>query len=217
MAKVGAAVTGLILITLIGGLYFFINYISPESISTKSSPTAEPADSKQIAPSPILPQPNPSSVEVLKMGGSSYSDPQAVFSFLYPGDFVIGEDGDYTRIYRWGPTQKGQTEMYDGILMMFRAIELDGQRLSEWVDKDIERVMRDGVSTMTQPKRPYKLKSYEGFSYSFSGLGEFHRIIVQKSADSSFGVEIIYFVEDPTGRGFLNDVSNILTSLEIMK
>lgn len=78
-------------------------------------------------------------VDKLNRGGSSYSDSKGVYSVLYPNDYTIDDmnGGEIVRIYKQGPTQTGQTEMYDGAIMNFQIVELRGQSLEEWVDTQI--------------------------------------------------------------------------------
>lgn len=154
----------------------------------------------------------------LKAGGSSYSDPQGVFGFLYPNEYVIDHnDGDvYTRISKKGATQKGQTEMYDGIIVVFQRVDLKGKTLSEWVDDQIQ-LSSTGGSEITQPKKDVTLNDYSGFTYEVRSLGTSSYLVLRKDPNSEFAVSITSLVADPQQKGYQSEVDAILSTLDIKK
>lgn len=214
MSKVGAIIIPLVLIVITGAaIYYFVN---------------QPFFNGQAAPSPStttldsdttsLPSSGDSSRSAeLMAGGSSYLHPNGNFSFLYPNDYQIGNEGMFVRIYKNGPSQKGQTEMYDGVLMLFEPINLQGKSLSEWVDQNIEASTMDSMSKVTKVKAATKVKNYSGHTYSLEGLGESNHVVLQKDNNSGTGVHIIYSTYDPTGVGFDAQVESIIKTLEILK
>lgn len=202
-----------ILIILIGvivgfGGYFLINN-NKTSINT---PTTTDIEEKKIQAIPTTDTTN------LQAGGSSYAEENGVYTVLYPSDFVLDEsDKLHIRIYKTGPTQQGQTEMYDGVLLVFEVINLNGKNLSEWVDTTIQTLTENGTSEITEPKQASSINNLSGFTYSVRGLGESKNYVFQKDENSNTAVLITTLVSDPGNIGFQNQVDQILLTLEILK
>lgn len=202
-----------ILIILIGvivgfGGYFLINN-NKTSINT---PTTTDIEEKKIQAIPTTDTTN------LQAGGSSYAEENGVYTVLYPSDFVLDEsDKLHIRIYKTGPTQQGQTEMYDGVLLVFEVINLNGKNLSEWVDTTIQTLTENGTSEITEPKQASSINNLSGFTYSVRGLGESKNYVFQKDENSNTAVLITTLVSDPGNIGFQNQVDQILSTLEILK
>ena len=113
-----------IIIIFIGSAALFIVFNRLSSSTSSISPT----------PSRGIPPTSPSRIN-LEAGGSSYLDGKGVYSILYPNDYVLDtQDPIHIRIYKRGETQRPQSEMSDGALMVFESIELQGKSLETWVD-----------------------------------------------------------------------------------
>lgn len=194
----------LILLAIIGIIGFVV-------ISKSSIPAP-------LAPETQTPMPTINNSE-LKQGGSSLSDPVGVYSLLYPADYRFDSENEGTamRIYKQGPTQRGQTEMYDGALAVFERIELGSLTMNEWVDAQISQASTDGISELVEAKKPIKLNNYSGFSYAVRGLGVSTYWVIQKDASSPYAVRISTLVSDPENVGFQKEVDMILSTLELHK
>lgn len=201
----------LIVLALLVGTVSFI------AVSRKNPPASTTVNSTS-APMGTSPEPTIDASD-LREGGSSYRDPQGVFSFLYPSDYALSEQNNakQIRIYKKGPTQKGQTEMYDGVILHFETIHLEKQTLSEWVDATLKTMSDDGTSRITKPKQPTMVGPYSGYTYTVESLGTGVYYAVQKDTNSPYGVLITSSVYDPTTVGFQEQVYKILSTLEIFK
>ncbi len=154
----------------------------------------------------------------LKAGGSSYREASGAYTFLYPADFILDtKDPKHIRIYKIGATQRGQTEMYDGVLVVFEVVPLARKNLSDWVDTHITESTADGTSEITIPKKEVKLNNYTGYTYTIRGLGESKNYVFQKDSSSDTAVLISTSVNDPASVGFQSEVDKILSTLEIFK
>ncbi len=161
---------------------------------------------------------NPEAVSDLERGGSSFSDPDSIFSILYPSEYVQDTQGENQyRIYKQGPTQKGQTEMYDGVIIHFQTVELRKQSLGEWVDAQISQSIADGTSELISPKKHIDINNYAGFTYTLRGLGEAVSYVIQKDINSPYAVSITTLVADPEEMGFEKEVNAILSTLQLLK
>ncbi len=160
-----------------------------------------------------------SAADDLRQGGSSYLDPNGVYSFLYPNDFKFDtqNNGQVVRVYKQGPTQRGQTEMYDGAIVVFQSENLGAMNLSDWVDKKIKDSTADGSMMVTEAKKPLNIKKYIGFTYELRGLGESQYYVISKDPDSRNAVVITTLVADPEKVGFQKEVDSIFSTIELYK
>lgn len=199
------------LILLTVGVFYLINTYRPKSSDIRITPMVS-------TPTTIM---NPTGYgnPELGAGGSTYLDPKGVFNLLYPDDFKIDQQGDgqYTRLTKIGGTQKGQTEMYDGILMVFEVIDLQNQTLEEWVDMTIKTSTQDGTMAVIEPKSPVTLNGYNGFTYTLRGLGASKYMVVQKNVDSKYAVSIVSAVDDPENLGYQAEVDSIFSHMSLLK
>ncbi len=199
----------LAIIFVIGVLYFWYQKYSPSIVT----------NNQNNAPQVITPTTTTSSSSDLLAGGSSYLDSKNVYSFLYPNDYTIDQmnEGRYTRISKKGATQKGQTEMYDGVIIVFESLDLGSKSLSEWVDSRIKESTSDGTSKVTKPKKGITINNYPGFTYTIRSLGESEYYVVQKDKNSKFAVSITTLVADPENVGYQKEVERIFSTLQLLK
>lgn len=156
----------------------------------------------------------------VKEGGIKYTDPTNTYSFLYPSDYKVSSEneGQHIRLLKIGATQKGQTEMYDGVLIVFELVELkDGQTLEQFVDVKIADSIKDGTVSIVEPKKDSRINKYSGFEYTANGLGEHKTIIVNKDKTSQTAVVISMLIADPKNVGFQQEADAILSTLELLK
>jgi hypothetical protein len=176
-----------------------------------------PAPSASLAPGDT---PTPTiDVRGIKVGNTSYKDAEGIYTFSYPLDYKLSDqtDGKQIRVYKTGPTQQGQTEMYDGVILVFETVDLSGQTLSKWVDGHIKTTTADGTSKLSSPKKMITIKGYPGFRYGIHGLGDFTEYVLQKDNKSNHAVIISVMVADPQKIGFQKEVDKILSTFELHK
>lgn len=207
MQKLAIIVPILLVIAMVS--YIFLS--SKKSSVTQTTPTSSQSEpTKTIQPT--------ANVQTIQSGGSSFTDSQNVFSILYPADYKLDTtDPIHPRIYKTGATQKGQTEMYDGVVVVFETIQLNGKPLSTWVDEQIKTLAADGVSQLVSPKQALTVKTYPGFTYELRGLGDAKTYVLQKNTSSKYAVVITAMVADPEQVGYQKDVDTILSTLQILQ
>jgi len=197
-----------IVIALLAGDYLLISYrkiYSPTAVISTPAPT------------PMIIS-NTTDNSDLKTGGSSYLDPQGLYSFLYPNDYVLDtKDRKHIRIYKRVETQRPQSEMSDGILMVFESIDLNSQSLSQWVDSFIKESTMDGTNEMIEPKKSIVLNNFPGFTYELRGLGTTTYVVLQKNTQSFSAVMIAYAISDPEGKNYKVELDAILSTFQILK
>lgn len=196
-------------IVILTGFGFFIIYGRNKTDSSALVPP--PSVSQETAEA--TPQPID-----LGQGGSSYLDQSGVFNLLYPNDYTLDTtDPIHPRIYKRGETQRPQSEMSDGALMVFETITLQNITLEEWVDNRIAESTKDGTSEIVEAKTSTTQNGYPGFHYSIRGLGVSENFVLQKDANSLYAVLVTYAVSDPEQRGYQNEVEAALSTLTLLK
>ena len=154
----------------------------------------------------------------LRIGGSSYMDPEGVFTLLYPNDYTLDtQDSVHPRIYKQGEQQRPQSEMSDGIMIVFETIDLQGKSLEEFVDQRITEATADGTSEVIQAKQATILNGYPAFSYEVRGLGTARYLALQKSPQSNYAVVITYSISDPQQKNYQQEVDAIMSTVEMLK
>lgn len=201
----------LLIVVIAAGYFIYTKSIRPNIATdiTNIIPTNSP-DSV-----PVIDE---AQVEALKKGGLSYSDKKGIFTFLYPLGYTIDEmnGGEIIRIYKKGDTQQGQTEMYDGVIVTFQPQQLTDS-LESYVDSQIEMATKDGTGELTSGKKAVLVGGSPGFTYTIRSLGESTHYVLQKDANSQYGVDITYLVADPQKVGFQKEVDSIISSIKFLK
>ncbi|MEO8582063.1 MAG: hypothetical protein ABI425_05835 [Patescibacteria group bacterium] len=155
----------------------------------------------------------------LQAGGSSYLDSKGVFTFLYPNDYKLDlqNNGQYVRVSKVGKSQQGQTEMTDGVIMVFESIDLKGQTLDAWTTSSIEAAIADGAGQIIEPKIEVVINGYPGFIYTIRSFGESKYVVLQKDANSTNAVSVAMAVFDPQDQNYQAQVDQIISTIQLLK
>lgn len=193
-----------LIVLLAAGTYIYISNNQPSTIVV--GPT----------PSPVVAEVSPS--QDLLQGGASYSDPSSTYSFLYPNDYKLDtSDIKHVRIYKTGPTQKGQTEIYDGAIIVFEVVNLEGKTLEVWTNDYIKSLTADGTAQVVEQSKLTTLNKFPAYTFSIRGLGESQYVVAQKDGKSTSAIVITSMVADPTSVGFQSQVDSTLNSVQLLK
>lgn len=131
----------------------------------------------------------------------------------YPPDLKLTErDASEIVLQKWGPTQKANTEFYDGISISIQPFELYFTA-EDYAKNKIGEIERNGIGQITKPLAPITIGDYSGFTFSATGLGE-HQMIILKSP-SGMIINITNSTNDPGNLGFSQTVESILATLEL--
>lgn len=159
-----------------------------------------------------------SDADVLKAGGSSYSDPKGLYVFLYPNEYTLDtQDPVHPRIYKQGEQQRPQSEMSDGVIIVFETVDLQGKTLEAWVDERIKQSTADGTTEVEKPKQSLTLNTYTGFTFDLRGLGTSTNIVIQKTPQSPQALLVTYMVADPKNLNYQSEVDAVLATIELLK
>lgn len=135
------------------------------------------------------------------------------FSMNYDPSLTVQVDHEAeVRFFHNGPTQKGQTEMYDGMLLSIQKIKAsDGVQL--YIDTHVQEVSES--ATITVPLHEGILNGLPMQTFDASGLGDFTTIFIP--VDDRSLLELSYMVIDPTNVGFLKTMDMMLSSINLIR
>lgn len=218
--SLGIVLAGIVVMALgIGGAWYFFAG-QPLTKSTSETNTETPTESTTPTTDqvPQFVQSSPD-LTALQAGGSSYLDPQGLYSFLYPNDYELDAQnvGMITRIVKRGETQRGQTEIYDGALVVFETVDLQGKSLEEYATNTLATLVDSGTSEVLKPLRPVKLGEFPGYTYETRGLGSQTSLVVQKDLSSPKAVHISFLVADPEQKNYQAEVDAVLSTFKLLK
>lgn len=140
-----------------------------------------------------------------------YSSDTIGFSMYYDPLLTLQEDSKTdVRFYKQGPTQRGQTEMYDGMIVTVRKVDVVGDAQA-YINNQIEQYKN--IGSITEPLHDSKLNGISMKEYSASGLGDAKMIFVP--IDNQTLLEVSYMVPDPTNAGFQKVVDSMLSTFKL--
>jgi hypothetical protein len=138
------------------------------------------------------------------------------YSFMYPPDVELKEQGGgIVTLSKWGPTQKADTEFFDGISISFRVLNLPNTTLQDYIQSQIDEIKLAGMAEVTDGPNPITINNYSGLTYTTVGLGTHKTIVIQSAGGTSF-VEITDSTVDPGNLGFSDTADKILNTFEFI-
>ncbi|HUV42349.1 MAG TPA: hypothetical protein VMY36_00340 [Patescibacteria group bacterium] len=198
-----------------------IGFLAYQNYSLKNKKDSE----KDLAASPsvVTQTPSPMTTETplstptpdLFAGWLIYSN--TCYTFKYPNEITLTERKEENLIHLslWGPTQKQETEFYDGISLTFSfPLDLGNLSLSDYVDSQATEDQQH--SEIINPKQAITINGITGYTYINEGLGIFQNIFLQ-SSDKTCAVEITNATKDPGNQGYQQTVDKILSSFQFFK
>jgi len=146
-------------------------------------------------------------------GWKTYTSSKHGFTIKYPEEVELKEESDGSVVLsQWGPTQKAETEFYDGISLRFDSGSLGGKTLKQLVEEKAEQD-KENAEILIAPTTTI-IAGISGFSYRARGLGEYTSIYLP--GKSGAYIEIINFTVDPTGKGFQETAEQILSTFKVL-
>lgn len=192
---------GVMLLLLGAGIWWIRMQVSPQSPVPRAPGT-------EAAPPIVTLEPKKPSIPE---GWKDYANPRLGLTLAHDPTLTVSEEADGSvRFWKWGPTQKGQTEMYDGIIVSFRKVDF-----TESLDTFLAGRMKEfqEVGTITEPLATRDFNGLPAKTFSASSLGDFEMIYVPLDADTV--MEISTMAPDPTQAGFQKTVEQMLATVNI--
>lgn len=178
-------------------------------VYSKSQTQNLPNPKIDVSPT-IINSPTPTSSITIPPDFKTYTSEN--FSVKYdPKMMIRNEAPGYTSFVLVGPTQKGQTELYDGINFVVQTGIFSTATLREFVDEEIENLKKDGTSRLSEGVISVTVGSKNGYEYKSRSLGEFRQIYLEGS-DKKYA-HVTLLLEDPSNAGFQKIVDVMLQTL----
>lgn len=132
--------------------------------------------------------------------------------FAYAPTLTLHEDApDQVRLSQWGPTQKGQTELYDGLILSFRRVTPEGS-FEAFLEAQMAQ-FRD-VGSITAPLSDTVFNGRPARTFGASGLGDYTLVYVPQEGGAVLEISIL--APDPTGAGFRQTADRILSTVSFL-
>jgi len=152
-------------------------------------------------------------VEVSNPDYEIYTSENMGFSVVHPKNVPVSfyEDGSIGFLIE-GPTQQTKTEFYDGMVVVFQKMPLEGKTLAVIVEEN-RAIYIDiqGVDAGVSPIKKVSIGGVEGLSFS-EQTGEY--IFLPVSTDSY--LSIANLTSDPGGLGYEDIAKKIIESVKIL-
>lgn len=190
------------------GYFGYQNYRMKQQIRQKQS-TPLPVVTKQ----PEAANPTPTIDPIAEW--KTYS--ASTYEVKYPEEMTARiEEASVFYLSKWGPTQKKDTELYDGISLRFQPFELPDIDLEAYVQDKVQETETEGMAEIISPPVPINIGDYKGLTYTSRGLGT-HKYIYIQSSDKIMLMEIIDSTVDPNNQGFQQITDQILSTFKFIK
>lgn len=189
---------GILIFLIIGmcvGIYFLSQSNKPKS---KVIPTPAGQQQTTAATPTNLPPSPPSDIVTVPQDWKTVTSQTYGFSLSHPSDVTHDTISEGERFYKLGPSQKGQTEMYDGINLLIKSGNLEGKSFAVLTQEKYTAAQREPAHSQVGPKTPITIATIQGVSFRVSGLGDWTAIYLPKGKDQY--LEIINGTVEPTNR-----------------
>lgn len=202
---------GILGVFILSGAVFGAYKFSQRQTQPTVQPTPPPAVTPLLTPTPELtPEPTPTPEPTVDW--KTHTNTECGFSIKYPEELTVDETRGCVHFSLWGPTQKAETEFFDGISLLFDSGQLDNKTLKQLVDEEVA-VFQD-VGEVLIPPTQTTIAGVSGYTFKASSLGVFTYYYV--SHKSGVCLEIVDATVDPTGKGFQTTVDLMLSTLKFL-
>lgn len=164
------------------------------------------------APTAVVSTEKPAVGAPLPAGKQTYTNETIGITLDYDASLTVSEDmPEQVRFWKWGPTQAGETELYDGVIVTFQKANVDGG-LDAYLALRLKEL--ENVGTITKPLTTIDFAGRSARTYSASALGDFTVIAVP--LDGKAVLEITAMAPDPKGVGFAEEVNALIASVRFL-
>lgn len=166
----------------------------------------QPSNNIQNSPTP--------SVQNVSTDWQTYSSPTLGFSLQHPKDMKIyPQQGGAVLFVKLGPTQVENTELFDGISLIFDVGDLGTNTLQQAAQQKLTEIKNEPITETVGTMEEVIVGKYAGYKFMVKDLGERTYTYLPKG-DSEYLV-IIDSSVDPSSLGFNQTIYQMFSTLEI--
>ena len=199
-------IIGVIVIVVLLGL---VGYLAWQNSQLNNQLTETPTPQPTLQPT-LAPTPTPTNDPTA--GWELFT--ASTYNVSYPTDVTANEEaGSVLLLTKQGATQTPDTELFDGISLVFEPKEISNTTLEEYVSARVDGILKEGVATISSEPTPITVGTYTGLTYTTDGLGTF-RYIILESKDKTMFMVITDATIDPENLGYADTVDLILSTFE---
>ncbi len=202
--KIAYVVGGLSVLAILvaGGVIWFQNAGQP-------SPEPPPPPS----PSPSAPAPSPT--PAIPPGWETHRSDAHSLVISYPTNVDLSLIGDRTILLtKWGPTQRENTEFYDGLSLSITTGTYQGNDFQAFVAAQREMYLDNPATEEAGPLFPVQIKENAGWQFEVTGLGS-RTYLYFPWAENQY-LQVTNGTADPTNQGFSETVRQILETVTMI-
>ena len=199
--------TSLIILVIIGiGIFAYLT-IAPfvEKKSETSSIDSQSTQQQQVSPVS-------SSTTTSTNSWKTYSSTPLGFSISHPSDLEPIKQDETIVFSKWGPSQKEETEFYDGISLTLSAGFYNGA-FESLVNQQLEEIKNWPTYVSSSEIKALSLAGKEAYSFETVTMGKATYYFIKKNQTEYF--KIVDATNDPTNQGFDTIISRMMSSLQI--
>ena len=139
-----------------------------------------------------------------------YNSQEKGFSIKYPKDVPINNHEDGLVSFEvWGPSQKPDTEFYDGLSISLQPRQLDGKTLDQIVSDNIKG-SEEVWGIAIDPAKPVTIGGVSGLTYK-AGDHQYYYLPLK----NDWYLELFNLTNDPTNQGYEKQASDMINTLTI--
>jgi len=200
------------LIIVVGILIVVFGYITYQSMTNK--PSIPVTSEKKITEPSIASEAVVllSPTESLQTDWETYSSIPLSFSISHPSDLLPKKQSETIVFSKWGPSQKEDTEFYDGLQLTLSFGSYDGA-FESLVNQKLEEIKDWPTYVSSTDIKALTLADKEAYSFEAITMGKATYYFIKKSPTEYF--EIIDATNDPTDQGFKEIITKMLISLKL--
>lgn len=141
------------------------------------------------------------------------------YSFKFPPEAKIEEIMDVTFVSQYGPTQKENTEFYDGLRLGFQLGKLDNRTLEQVAQEALLQSAKEVAPLGGTVSESLKTASYgklKGFSYQVNAHGTYQKLFLLSDSNPSVFLLITNLTADPNTIGYQKIADEIVSSIQFL-
>lgn len=200
---------GVLTLVVLGGAVYGVYRLGQKQTQPSTSPSffSSPTPLAEITPTlEVAATPGPTT------DWQTYTSAECGFLIRHPENLEVDETHGCVGFSLWGPSQKPETEFYDGLSLRFNSGDLGNKTLKALAEEKAAEF--DDFGEILIPPKEATIAGRTGYTFKARGLGDFTHFYISPKPGTY--LEIVDATIDPTGQGFPETVSLMLETLTFL-